>query len=91
MDIKVLETEITLEPATPLRIGMTVDVAIDASPVEAMVIVPRTAIRETDGKTTVSIVEGNLVTTRQVRTGAHDLEHIAILDGLERGEKVVVP
>jgi cobalt-zinc-cadmium efflux system membrane fusion protein len=74
-----------------LRPGLSVLGLIHASgPRESRLVVPRVAITRIDGKPTVFLQVGDgVVEPRQVELGAEDTDDVAVLKGLDAGNKVV--
>lgn len=77
-------------PHSTLRVGASLDVLLPAGePIEA-VSIPRSAVLDIDGRDVVFVqVEGEAFSERAVRTGPTDGAHIAILGGIDEGERVV--
>ena len=73
-----------------LRLGMTARARLYAEPGEQTVVVPAGAVQDESGTTVVYVqTGGERFERRLVRTGARDGEGVAILDGLEPGQRVV--
>jgi RND family efflux transporter MFP subunit len=78
------------EPDHRLRIGMAVkgQVLLDAA--KEAVAIPVSAVLDDSGIPTVFVMKnGESFARRPIRTGARDGEWIAVVDGLEPGERVV--
>jgi len=71
-------------------LGTVIKGAVTTSQHSAPVVVPKGAIQEFEGKDVVFIKEGNEYHPSAVKTGASDAINIAIIDGLNVGESVVV-
>lgn len=71
-------------------LGTVIKGAVTTSQHSAPVVVPKGAIQEFEGKDVVFIKEGNEYHPSAVKTGASDAINIAIIDGLNVGENVVV-
>lgn len=53
-------------------------------------LIPREAIKNVDGKSSVFVLEKGVAKERQVETSATDGKNISILSGLHKGEKVII-
>jgi HlyD family secretion protein len=86
------DVQVRLEnPDRALRPGMFGRVRIVTKEVDATVSVPKEAVRESEGRKTVTVVGEDLkAQVREVRTGATDGALVEILSGVEPGERVVV-
>jgi cobalt-zinc-cadmium efflux system membrane fusion protein len=75
-----------------LRPGQSVTARIETTaPAAKVVSVPLQAVTRVDGKATVFLsVDDSTIRLREVTTGPEDATHVAILEGLRAGEKVVV-
>jgi cobalt-zinc-cadmium efflux system membrane fusion protein len=80
------------QPATPLRPGQSVLAKIHtAERAEPTLVLPRDAVTSVDGKTTVFVAHDETsVEPRAVTLGRQDGHRVEIIDGLTRGERVVV-
>jgi cobalt-zinc-cadmium efflux system membrane fusion protein len=77
-------------PDGALRLGMTAKARIYASSGTEAVLVPAGAVQDESGTQVVYVQTGGQSFERRiVRTGARDGDRIAILDGLEPGQRVV--
>lgn len=74
-----------------LRPGLSVVGVVHASgPRQSLLVVPRRAVTRVDGKPTVFLeVSEGVVEPRPVELGAEDVDSVAVLSGLEAGDKVV--
>ncbi len=78
------------EAAPELRVGASAEVAIPIGEATQAVVVPRAAVIDAEGREVVMVqVEGERFEERAVRTGAADGGRVAVLEGLEAGERVV--
>ena len=77
-------------PGGLLKPGMSVDVDLIHSRVEAPVTVPLEAVRDVDGKKVVFVVEGGVAKERVVELGVANGTRTEVTSGLEAGESVVV-
>jgi cobalt-zinc-cadmium efflux system membrane fusion protein len=75
-----------------LRLGQTVTAQIEThAPAANVVSVPLQSITKVDGQTALFVaIDDATVTLREVTTGPEDGTHVAILEGLGEGERVVV-
>ncbi|MGO4387706.1 efflux RND transporter periplasmic adaptor subunit [Microvirga sp. 2YAF29] len=84
---KTYRVHLALPDATPLRIGMTVEVNIIVHVVSDALLVPTSALR---GEA-LFIVENSIARRRKVKTGIRGASNTQILSGLEETERVIVP
>ncbi len=74
-----------------VRPGMFGHVAIELSSIEAEVVVPKEAIKESDKGTTVTVIGPDFkAEVREVKVGLRHGDLVQILSGVKAGEKVVV-
>ncbi len=78
------------EPPEGIRPTMTADIVIRTDKKENVLVVPKEAIRGTEGKTTVEVLTNGLVREKQVETGLMGDSLTEIISGLNEGEKIVV-
>ncbi|MBE1287082.1 MAG: HlyD family efflux transporter periplasmic adaptor subunit [Alteromonadaceae bacterium] len=71
-------------------LGSAIKGAVTTSQHSAPIVVPKEAIQEFEGNDVVFIKEGNEYHPSAVKTGASDAINIAIIEGLNVGESVVV-
>lgn len=71
-------------------LGTAIKGAVTINQYSAPVVVPKEAIQEFEGNDVVFIKEGNEYHPRVVKTSASDAINIAIIDGLNVGENVVI-
>jgi multidrug efflux pump subunit AcrA (membrane-fusion protein) len=79
---------LTLEQAPSLRVGMFSRAMIDASR-SCGIAIPRSAVNYQADGTSVQVVRGGKVETRQVRIGLLSDSSVEIRDGLQEGDIVV--
>jgi RND family efflux transporter MFP subunit len=96
-DTKVLEAKIELPPSvkSDLKQGMTVDVKIDVVRRDHVLKIPRRAIQQDENGSFVRVLKDDRPKSRpeirRVVPGAMDRWDAEILQGLQEGEKVVIP
>jgi cobalt-zinc-cadmium efflux system membrane fusion protein len=75
-----------------LRPGQSVLARIETSGrASTAIAIPRTAVTRVDGKPTVFVMlDRNTVEPRPIVTGPADSSHVAVLEGLKAGERIVV-
>lgn len=79
-----------VDPPAELRVGASAEVAVPIGETTEAVVVPRTAILDAEGRDVIVVqLEGESFEERAVRTGASDGGRVAILDGIEPGERIV--
>lgn len=90
--IKIAVKDIPLEQRKLIHIGMTADIKLTLKN-KPEIVVPINAVRSEAGKSVVDIIDPktNLKKTVEVKTGQTTFEGVAITDGLQEGDKVVVP
>ncbi len=82
------KVRISLDPVSGLRVGLFARATIDADR-SCGISVPRSAVTYQTGGTSVQVVRGNVVETRQVRVGFHSDTDTEIRTGLREGDLVV--
>jgi len=73
-----------------LKPGMFADVEIIYNEHSNVLVVPRIAVLEKEGRTILFTVEDDRARLREVKTGINDGEKIEIVEGLTEGERVVI-
>jgi membrane fusion protein, heavy metal efflux system len=77
-------------PANTLRLGMTAKAQLFAGPGKASVLIPASAVQDESGTQAVYVqTGGDRFERKVVQTGARDGDLVAILSGLEPGQRVV--
>jgi HlyD family secretion protein len=89
VDTDVLESFVELDPGSPLKVGLRVDVYIQLAKKENVLIVPQRAVEFSDGGPLVSVRTPEGVRAQAVQVGAQDGMNIEITGGLKEGEIVV--
>ncbi len=89
VDTDILETFVELDPGSPLRVGLRVDVYVQLARKDGALIVPRRAVELTDGAAVVRLKGSAGVEARALRLGAQDGFNIEVLEGLKEGDIVV--
>jgi HlyD family secretion protein len=96
-DTKILETKIALPETakSDLKLGMTVDIRIDAVRRDHVLKIPRRVIQKDQDGSYVTVVKegagGSRPEIRRVVLGAMDHWDAEVLQGLKEREKVVIP
>ena len=88
------KTQVWVEAANPgerLKLGTTVEVSIDAGEVPDALIVPASALLNSDDGGEKVMVAGSdsLAHERSVKVGIHSGDDVQILDGLKPGDQVI--
>ena len=78
------------QPPPGIRPGMSGGVEVVLEEVRDAVLIPKSAVRESNGKATVRVLKNGDVEERDVVTGADDGKRIVIREGIAVGERVVV-
>ena len=73
-----------------LKPGMFADVEIIYNEHSNVLVVPRIAVLEKEGRTILFTVEDDRARLREVKTGISDEEKIEIVEGVTEGERVVI-
>ena len=89
IDLDILETFVELDPGSPLRVGLRVDVYIELARKDNVLVIPLRAVETQDGVPTVHVRTASGVETRKVQLGAQDGLNIEVADGLHEGEELV--
>ncbi|MFD1743125.1 efflux RND transporter periplasmic adaptor subunit [Cypionkella sinensis] len=79
---------IAIDDASAVRPGMYVEASVLVHEGDAAA-VPITAVKSSGGKTSVMVVEGALVSQRDITAGVRDGGWVEVLDGLKVGDEVV--
>lgn len=83
-DVEIIVTD---ENASLLRSGMSADLEIETSRATNVVLVPLTAIQSVGAQRFVRLAGGG---RRAIRTGGTDGVHIAALEGLDAGDRILI-
>jgi len=89
IDMDVLESFVEVDPGTPLRVGLRVDVYIELARKDDVLVIPLRAVEFQEGVATVHVKTSTGVQSRKVQLGAQDGLNIEVADGLREGEEVV--
>ena len=89
IDTDILESFIEVDPGSPLRVGLRVDVYVQLARKDNVLIVPRRAVEFSDGTATVQVQTPAGPRPRPVRLGAQDGVNIEVTEGLKEGDVVV--
>ncbi|MGA3325155.1 MAG: efflux RND transporter periplasmic adaptor subunit [Terriglobia bacterium] len=89
IDMDVLESFVEVDPGSPLRVGLRVDVYIELVRKDNALVIPLPAVEFQDGVATVHVKTSTGMQLRKVQLGAQDGLNIEIADGLREGEEVV--
>lgn len=80
-----------LDEENLLRSGMYADVSLLIEEKQETLLVPRAALADVVGQTTIYVVNGdNIVEQRAVTTGLEEDDRVEVLSGLTAGEQVVI-
>lgn len=74
-----------------VRISMNADAEIIADERKDVLYIPVEALEKENGEVVVYVVNDGKKEVRKVTTGLKSLSYVEIIDGLEAGEKVVIP
>lgn len=74
-----------------LREGLTVTVSIIVAQKSNVLLVPNTAITQQGAESYVKVSQDGIIEEREIKTGLSDWQFTEIIEGLNEGEKVIVP
>jgi HlyD family secretion protein len=83
------ETEASREGIALIKPGMTADLDIIIAEAENVLLAPKEAVTEQNGKSFVMLREGEEVVSRPVVTGLEDNVSVEIKEGLQEGDEVI--
>jgi HlyD family secretion protein len=89
IDMDVLESFVEVDPGSPLRVGLRVDVYIELVRKDNVLVIPLQAVEVQEGVATVHVKTATGVQSRKVQLGAQDGLNIEVVDGLREGEELV--
>jgi HlyD family secretion protein len=89
IDMDVLESFVEVDPGSPLRVGLRVDVYIELARKEDVLVIPLHAVEFEEGVATVHVKTPTGAQARRVQLGAQDGLNIEVADGLREGDVVV--
>lgn len=91
---KVVYYEVTINfenPPDKIKPGMTADVVIKTAAKENVLVIPKTALEEKDGKTFVQVLKGKNFEEREIKIGLQGSnDMVEVVSGLAKGEKVAI-
>jgi HlyD family secretion protein len=88
IDMDVLESFVEVDPGTPLRVGLRVDVYIEIVRKDHVLVIPLRAVEFQDGEAAVRVRTSGGLQSRRVEVGAQDGLNIEVAGGLREGEEV---
>lgn len=77
--------------APPLRLGQQVDVKIQLDSKANVVKIPIAALVNRDGATDVMVIRDGRVHFARVRTGIEDMSSTEIVEGVQPGDRIILP
>jgi HlyD family secretion protein len=89
IDMDVLESFVEVDPGSPLRVGLRVDVYIEIARKDNVLVIPLHAVEFQEGVATVHVRTPTGVQSRRIQLGAQDGLNIEVADGLREGEELV--
>jgi RND family efflux transporter MFP subunit len=89
IDMDVLESFVEVDPGTPLRVGLRVDVYIDLARRDNVLVIPLRAVEFQQGIATVRLKTPAGNEARQIQLGAQDGLNIEVTEGLSEGDTLV--
>jgi multidrug efflux pump subunit AcrA (membrane-fusion protein) len=90
--VEVIVPKLTLEQQKRIHVGMSAKVEIDIEE-EKQLLIPITAITERNGASFVSVFDKDAgkIIEKSVNTGKTTVDSVAILSGVNAGDRIVVP
>jgi ABC exporter DevB family membrane fusion protein len=89
IDTDVLESFVEVDPGTPLRDGLRVDVYIELARKDNVLVIPLRAVEFQEGMATVRVKTPGGIQPRKIQLGAQDGLNIEVAGGLREGEELV--
>jgi HlyD family secretion protein len=89
IDMDVLESFVEVDPGSPLRVGLRVDVYIELARKDDVLVIPLRGVEFQEGVGTVHVKTASGVESRKVQLGAQDGLNIEVVEGLREGEDLV--
>jgi len=89
IDNDVLESFVEVDPGSPLRVGLRVDVYIELAQRDNVLVIPLRAVEFQQGVATVRVKTSSGIQSRQVQLGAQDGLNIEVAEGLSEGDELV--
>lgn len=89
VDTDVLETFVEMDPGSPLRVGLRVDVYVQLARKDNVLIVPLRALEKTDSLPVVHVKSSSGVRVQRIGRGAQDGLNVEVTGGLKEGDVVV--
>jgi HlyD family secretion protein len=89
IDTDVLESFVEVDPGSPLRVGLRVDVYVELERRENVLIIPLRAVEYQQGIATVHVKLPSGIQTRNIQLGAGDGVNIEVAQGLGEGDVVI--
>jgi len=89
IDTDVLESFVEVDPGSPLRVGLRVDVYITLAQRDNVLIIPVRAVNYQEGLPGVQVKAPAGIESRKIRLGAQDGLNVEVVEGLGEGERVV--
>ena len=77
--------------APPLRLGQQVDIKIQLNSKANVVKIPIAALVNRDGATVVMLIRDGRVHFAPVRTGIEDMSNTEIMEGVQPGDRIILP
>jgi multidrug efflux pump subunit AcrA (membrane-fusion protein) len=78
------------DETAPLRTGMTADLSFRVGEKEGVLLVPRRAVRRSEGKSTVLVLRGGKPVEVEIVLGLRGADAYEVVSGLEEGEATVI-
>lgn len=91
VDTKVVEAIVELTDPHPWTFGVTVEVAVVVEHRDDVLVVPRAAVSDEGGQTSVMLRAGPSYTRQPIRVGASDADYFEVVSGLKEGDVVRRP
>lgn len=73
-----------------IKPGMTADIIIKTASKENVLIIPKSAIKEKDGKKITQVLEGKALKEKEIEIGLKGDDMVEVVSGLNEGEEIVI-
>lgn len=87
---KVYLVKVAINEKENLKLDMSGDAEIIIASHQDVLVIPRSAVQEKNGKKTVKVFEDNKVREQAVKAGLTSSTYVEITDGLSEGQKIVI-
>lgn len=85
-----LEIEIIIDNPYPLTVGEEIDIKISGEVKDNVLLIPKEAIIDNNGNDCTYVIKDNLAELREVTIGLSDDNNCEVLEGLSKGDMVIL-